>query len=59
MAVIVFAQSLQLVGSVLVSMLGPHVAVGLYLGGSERYGIALALSLFLVYLALEGRHLHE
>ncbi len=59
MAVIVFAQSLPLVGWFLVSMLVPHVGIGLYHGGSEGFGIALALSVLLVYLAIEGRHLHK
>ncbi len=59
MAVIVFAQSLGLVGWFLISMLGPHIGVGLYLGGREGTSSALALSVFLVYLSLEGRRLHR
>ncbi len=59
MAVIVFAQSLRLVGWVLVSMLVPHIGVGLYHRGADGFGVALALSVYLIYLAIEARHLHE
>ncbi len=59
MAVIVFAHSIRLVGWFLISMLGPHIGVGLYLGGREGTWSAVALSVFLVYLSIEGRRLHR
>ena len=59
MAVIVFAQSLRLVGCVLLLLLPPQIGIGVYHGGNEGLGIAAALSVFLIYLAIQARYLHK
>ncbi len=58
MAMSVYARSLRLAHGYAISLLGPHLVVGLVVGGLEGFWITISLALFLVYLLVAGQRRH-
>ncbi len=58
MAMGVYARSRHLVHGYAITLLGPHIVVGVVVGGVEGFWITVSLVLFLAYLASAGQHRH-